>query len=52
MNNFIQAGPYDLALQLELKGRNADLSGVDGIFTDLRTQIDELCETLSEFRQA
>jgi len=52
VSNFIQAGPYDSAMQLELKGRSGDLSGVEDIFEDLRRQIDALCETLSEFHPA
>ena len=52
VSNFIQTGPYDSAMQLELKGRAGDLSGAEGIFADLRAQIDGLCETLSEFHPA
>ena len=49
VSNFIQEGPYDSAMQLELKGRSGEWSGVEDVFEDLRGQIHALCETLSEF---
>jgi len=51
ISNFTQAGPYEPAMQLELKGRSGDLADAETLFADLRAQLDDLCGTLSEFRE-
>jgi|GEM_PF-441888 len=50
VSNFVQDGPYELAAELEQKGRAGDMSGTEAIYASLRTGLAAFCKTLEEIR--
>jgi CheY-like chemotaxis protein len=50
VSNFVQNGPYDIAFELESKGRSGDLSGASSLFSTLEVEVAGFCRMLAEIR--